>query len=199
MSRKNSQDPRRVFMEPDGEYRPTGGQPARRKRHTLRNVFIGGVAVAAILGGCTAMAGGGDDNSASDGAQTSQATATSATSSAGNSTTTAPSKKAQKAVPASMSHLTFKVTSDTASTADITVTYSNENGGQVQKQETVKLPYTKTVDFKRYSLKPSGANILAQVGDNGGTDITATVTWNDDEPSTSQGSGEYASAMAVLS
>lgn len=155
------------------------------KKHPVRKIGIGALAVVAIIGGCSAITNGGGDDAA-------QGHASSATQ-------TQEQKKApaSSTAPKSSSHLTFKVTSETAKTADVTITYDNGKGGQVQKQETVQLPWTKKIDYKRFTIKPSGSNIVAQAAE-GGTDIKASVTWNDDEPSTSEGSGEYATASAVL-
>lgn len=167
----------------------------QKKHHPIRNLGIAAVALAAVIGGCAGVNGGGDDSSSAS-SSTSTATGSAATTASAKPAAKVTTKAAPKQAESS-SHLTFTVTSKTAETADVTLTYSNDKGGQVQKQETVKLPFKKVVDFKRYTLKPSGANILAQAGD-GGTDITTAVAWNDDEPSTGEGSGEYATATAVL-
>lgn len=162
-----------------------------KKKHTVRNLL--GVAVVAIVGFSACQT--------SSGSQSTPAPAASASQSAPESTTAATTKPAEaksSEAPKSASHLTFKVSSKTAKIADVTLTYTNDKGGQVQKQKTVDLPYTQTIDFKRYTIKPVGANILAQAAA-GGSDLKASVAWNDDEPSVGEGSGEYATATAMLS
>lgn len=160
------------------------------KKHPIRKLGIGALAVVAIIGGCSAITSSGGDDAA-------QSPASSATQTQEQKVAEQKKAPASSTAPKSSSHLTFKVTSETAKTADVTITYDNGKGGQVQKQETVQLPWTKKIDYKRFTIKPSGSNIVAQAAE-GGTDIKASVTWNDDEPSTSEGSGEYATASAVL-
>lgn len=57
------------------------------------------------------------------------------------------------------------------------------------------LPFSKTVEIDgSFVFDASNANILAQAKD--GTDITASIAIDDNEPVSSSGSGEYATAMA---
>jgi hypothetical protein len=43
--------------------------PQPKKSHKLRNGIIGGIALLALVGGCTALSGGGSDNAAQIGSE----------------------------------------------------------------------------------------------------------------------------------
>lgn len=96
-------------------------------------------------------------------------------------------------------NVTFTVTSNTATKADVTITSLDAKGNIQQQQENgVALPYTKTIEIDASVIfDASNANILAQVKD--GEDITASVQIDDNKPSTSTSTGEYATVVASAS
>ncbi|WP_147681017.1 hypothetical protein [Actinomyces ruminicola] len=95
--------------------------------------------------------------------------------------------------------IVFEVTSDTATVADITMTSLDANGNISQEQLTDEaLPFSKTVEIDGAVIfDASNANVLAQAKD--GTDITASIAIDDNDPVSSSGSGQFATAMAQAS
>lgn len=95
--------------------------------------------------------------------------------------------------------IVFEVTSTSATSADITMTSLDANGNISQEQLSDEaLPFSKTVEIDgAVVFDASNANILAQAKD--GTDITVSLTIDDNEPVSSSGSGQFATAMAQAS
>lgn len=95
--------------------------------------------------------------------------------------------------------IVFEVTSDTATTADITITSLDANGNINQQQLAAEsLPFSKTIQIDGSVLfDPTNANILAQAND--GTDISASVKVDDKPAVVSTGAGMYATTMAQAS
>lgn len=105
--------------------------------------------------------------------------------------------EAADAVSANDHTIVFEVTSSTATTADITVTSLDANGNLSQEQKMGEpLPYTQTVDLDgSMAFDPTNANILAQAKD--GSDITATITIDDNEPVTSSSNSQFATVTVM--
>ena len=95
--------------------------------------------------------------------------------------------------------IVFEVTSDTATTADITITSLDANGNISQQQLAAEsLPFSKTIQIDGSILfDPTNANVLAQAND--GTDISASVKVDDKPAVVSTGAGMYATTIAQAS
>ncbi|PHP53013.1 hypothetical protein [Actinomyces ruminis] len=160
-----------------------------------RRVFALGTmgAVAAVALSACGSSDSSDSSSNADGGSTSDTEASPA------SEETTEESDASSGSNADKHTIVFEVTSDTASTADITLTSLDANGNISQEQLSDEaLPFSKTVEIDgSFVFDASNANILAQAKD--GTDITASIAIDDNEPVSSSGSGEYATAMAQAS
>ncbi|SHE25436.1 hypothetical protein [Actinomyces glycerinitolerans] len=157
-----------------------------------RRVFALGTvgAVAAFTLSACGSSDSADSSSAAGGGSTSE-TETSAT-----SEETAEESDVAAGNDAGKHTIVFEVTSDTATTADITLTSLDANGNISQEQLSDEaLPFSKTVEIDgAVVFDASNANVLAQAKD--GTDITASIAIDDNEPVSSSGSGEFATAIS---
>lgn len=180
-------------------------QPKPKKPIWKRWWFIL-IAVIIVLGVIGSIGGGSGSSSSSSGNDSSgtveSKTADSASAVDSSAASTAAAAEAAGAatsdadVKADNHTLKFEVTSNSATTADITITSLDANGNISQQQLADQaLPFSKTVEVDgSVALDMSNANIMAQAKD--GTDISASVAIDDNAPVTSTGSGQYATAFA---